>query len=144
MVPLNCSDLFWKPLVGMTNDRKDLSAIDTMLMSEMHDLECLGSSEVLALDPEEVIEYLHRVTQAPRNPLMQKLEPFTCETLDRVINESISYKLDSIRIQLYSFMEGLAAIVPYALLNLFTPGQLEELVCGSPEIDLDILQKITV
>ncbi|CAK4140300.1 unnamed protein product [Aphanomyces euteiches] len=144
MVPLNCSDLFWKPLVGMTNDRKDLSAIDTMLMSEMHDLECLGSSEVLALDPEEVIEYLLRVTQAPRNPLMQKLEPLTCETLDRVINESISYKLDSIRIQLYSFMEGLAAIVPYALLNLFTPGQLEELVCGSPEIDLDILQKITV
>ncbi|RHY35526.1 hypothetical protein DYB32_000020 [Aphanomyces invadans] len=102
MVPLNCSDLLWKPLVGLAMDRKDLTSVDTMLMRELHDLECLGDAEVEALDPEEVIEYLLRVVMR------------------------------------------LGAVLPYALFNLFTPAQFEELVCGSPHIDIDMLQRITV
>ncbi|KAF0696843.1 Aste57867_12423 [Aphanomyces stellatus] len=144
MVPLNCSDLFWKPLVGLTNDRKDLSAVDTQLMRAMHDMECLGEAEVRAMDPDEFIEYLLQVTSAPRNPLMKKMPQLTCDSLARIIEEGIAYKLETIRLQLRSFMEGLAGVLPFSLLNLFTPSQFDELICGSPEIDLDMLQRITV
>ncbi|ETV82385.1 hypothetical protein H257_05037 [Aphanomyces astaci] len=144
MVPLNLSDLFWKPLVGLPNDRKDLGAVDTMLMRELHDLECLGDAEVEALDPDEVVEYLLRVTQAPRNPHMDKMNTLTVPTLAQLVDDSVALKLDAIRLQLVSFMEGMAAVLPYALCTLFTPAQFEELVCGSPDIDIDMLQRITV
>ncbi|RHZ27647.1 hypothetical protein DYB37_006851, partial [Aphanomyces astaci] len=144
MVPLNLSDLFWKPLVGLPNDRKDLGAVDTMLMRELHDLECLGDAEVEALDPDEVVEYLLRVTQAPRNPHMDKMNTLTVPMLAQLVDDSVALKLDAIRLQLVSFMEGMAAVLPYALCTLFTPAQFEELVCGSPDIDIDMLQRITV
>jgi hypothetical protein len=43
--------------------------------------------------------------------------------------------------QLYA---GLADILPAELCSMFTPSELEVLFCGVPEVDISLLQKVTV
>ena len=45
--------------------------------------------------------------------------------------------------QLEAFMDGLGAVLPAELFALFTPKELELLICGRPEIDIELLQSVT-
>ncbi|OQS06539.1 HECT E3 ubiquitin ligase, partial [Thraustotheca clavata] len=143
MIPFNCSDLFWKPLVGLSIDRKDWSGIDTTVVRELYDLECLGEDEIAALDKHEIIDHLLRVAQTT-SKLTMDYEPLNCSTVSSMVEECVAHRLATQTERLLPLMKGLAMVVPHAVLSLFTSTQLEELVCGSPEIDIEMLQRITV
>ncbi|KDO22743.1 hypothetical protein SPRG_21096 [Saprolegnia parasitica CBS 223.65] len=142
LIPLNCSELFWKPLVSLALDRKDWSGVDTMVVRELHDLERLSDEEVAGLETHEIIDHLLRVAQAPL--VARDDTPLTSATLIEMVDACVAHRLAAQTAQLRPLMEGLATVVPHAALSLFTPTQLEELVCGSPEIDVELLQRITV
>ncbi|OQR94707.1 HECT E3 ubiquitin ligase [Achlya hypogyna] len=146
LIPLNCSELLWKPLVGLPVDRKDWSGVDTTVVRELHNLECLGDDKVAALERRDVLEHLLRMAQAPVPVTTADADttPLTAAAIGRMVDACVAYRLDSQLKRLRPLMEGLATVVPHAALSLFTPAQLEELVCGSPEIDVDLLQRITV
>ncbi|EQC29902.1 hypothetical protein SDRG_12446 [Saprolegnia diclina VS20] len=142
LIPLNCSELFWKPLVSLPLDRKDWSGVDTMVVRELHDLERLSDEEVAGLETHEIIDHLLRVAQAPLAPRDDM--SLTSATLIEMVDACVAHRLAAQTAQLRPLMEGFATVVPHAALSLFTPTQLEELVCGSPEIDVELLQRITV
>jgi hypothetical protein len=45
---------------------------------------------------------------------------------------------------LEAFLSGLGAVVPAELLPLFTPGELEALLCGRSEVDVEALKRTTI
>lgn len=56
----------------------------------------------------------------------------------------IEHKLNETPLQLNAIREGLTNIVPVPILSVFTWQELERTVCGSPDIDLEIIKKNTV
>ena len=54
------------------------------------------------------------------------------------------FRVDEFSAQCQAIRRGLATVVPYRLLSLFTWRQLELLVCGRTEFDVDLLFANTV
>ena len=44
--------------------------------------------------------------------------------------------------QVSAVREGMSNIIPVPLLSLLTPQHLEQLVCGMPQVSVDILKKV--
>jgi hypothetical protein len=51
--------------------------------------------------------------------------------------------MHEIDLQVSAIRSGLATIVPHRMLPLFNGAELERLVCGIPEVDVDLLQEMT-
>jgi E3 ubiquitin-protein ligase HERC2 len=45
--------------------------------------------------------------------------------------------------QVAAIREGMAEVIPVPLLSLFTGVEIETMVCGSPDIPLDLLKSVT-
>jgi len=70
--------------------------------------------------------------------------PVRFENRDEFINLSIRTRLHESDQQIKAITKGLNAVVPAHMLSLFSPYDLELLVCGDPEINLEVLRKHTV
>ena len=55
----------------------------------------------------------------------------------------VEYRKNEFKPQCAAMRRGLACVVPYALLSLFTWGELETQVCGRATMNVDLLQKMT-
>ena len=53
-------------------------------------------------------------------------------------------RLQRSSIQLESLLEGLGDVLPVELLPLWTPEELELMVCGPIELNVDLLKSVTV
>lgn len=54
-----------------------------------------------------------------------------------------SYRLREVELQCEAMARGIATQVPRAMLSLFTPQELEVMVCGEATVDLSFLRKMT-
>ena len=59
------------------------------------------------------------------------------------VDAAIKFRLNETNMQLNAVRRGLATIVPQHLLTLFTWRELEEMVCGVPKLDIELLQAMT-
>ena len=57
---------------------------------------------------------------------------------------SAKLKTYSDYIQVQAVVEGLAKVIPVPLLSLFTGEELRTMVCGHPDIPLDMLKSVAV
>jgi hypothetical protein len=56
---------------------------------------------------------------------------------------ALRYRLRESAAGLAALRDGLASVLPVEALLLFTPAELEQLVCGKREVDIDLLQQCT-
>ncbi|ETO22614.1 hypothetical protein RFI_14580 [Reticulomyxa filosa] len=110
----------WKPLVGKQVGREDLKEIDSLCFDILNKL---SNIEKEGITPETFSEWDNR------KEYVQLLE---------------HYRLNEFNTQVEAIRRGLATIVPIALLPLFTWQELELMVCGKREIDLELLKANTV
>jgi hypothetical protein len=64
----------------------------------------------------------------------------TFENRDHYCDLVEQYRLHEFDRQAAAVRQGLACMVPYRLLSIFTWDQLEEFVCGKPTIDIALLR----
>jgi len=57
-------------------------------------------------------------------------------------NENTEMQSATQRRLLNSFAEGMSSVLPAELLSMFTGEQLRDIVCGNPDIDVDLLRKV--
>eukprot|EP00771_Trimastix_marina_P002473 gnl/Trimastix_PCT/3602.p1 GENE.gnl/Trimastix_PCT/3602~~gnl/Trimastix_PCT/3602.p1 ORF type:complete len:1627 (+),score=625.31 gnl/Trimastix_PCT/3602:442-4881(+) len=142
LLNLTMPSYVWKQLVGQELTTADFNCIDTHMTSEhqmirdweqpegFEDLSLTWS--VTALDSKEV-ELRPNGANIPvsfgeRHEFVRAVEAFR--------RTEIAAKIDALR-------QGLALVVPIDILPLLTWEELQLAVCGSPEIDLDILKQYT-
>ncbi|KAE8297728.1 putative E3 ubiquitin-protein ligase HERC1 [Larimichthys crocea] len=68
--------------------------------------------------------------------------PLTFSNRKEYVERAIEYRLHEIDRQVAAVREGMSWIVPVPLLSLLTAKQLEQMVCGMPEICCDVLKKV--
>jgi hypothetical protein len=67
----------------------------------------------------------------------------TYDNKDQFFRALESYRLNEFREQCEAMRRGLATVVPYRLLPLLSPHELELLVCGRSAVDPDFLKSMT-
>ena len=74
--------------------------------------------------------------------LHQKIPRITLENRAEYVRLALQYRLHEFDGQVAAVREGMARVVPVPLLSLFTGPELETMVCGSPDIPLDLLKLV--
>ncbi|ETO31864.1 HECT domain and RCC1-like domain-containing protein, partial [Reticulomyxa filosa] len=147
-VKLNLSlpAFFWKPLVGVSCGRKDLYEIDTFL--------CKGLDEIWNYPPEKKDEFENEVKETFMTTLsdMTLVElkpngseiPVTYENRKEYVSLVYQARLNEHMPHMEYIRRGIHKIVPIHVLSLFTWEELERLICGVPQINVDLLRRHTV
>jgi len=182
LVPLNLSDLAWKPLVGLPVGRRELAGADkgkadALKMVEQWREEDFEEELESSLDGlmktfgqvtvtttstssgcggcggptgggggggsnnEEHIGGGGGVRSSSSSSSTQ--EPLTFLNRKAFVAEVEAKALTATNAQLSAFFHGLSAGLPCQLFPLFTPLEFEVLVCGAPDIDVELLKKVT-
>lgn len=139
----------WKKLandVVTTADIRDIDLFAATAMDKMRDIEREGVTEetfsecfvdmvftCIGLDGEE-----HEIVPGGRS------RPVTWHNREEYIEAVEAWRLCEIDAQIAAIRAGLATIVPQRLLCLFDWTEVERMVCGNPDIDIDLLKSATV
>jgi E3 ubiquitin-protein ligase HERC2 len=75
-------------------------------------------------------------------PLTAKVARITPENRSEYVRLALAYRLHEFDDQVRWVREGMARVIPIPLLSLFTGYELEMMVCGSPDIPLNLLKSV--
>jgi hypothetical protein len=144
---LDFPNVIWKPLTGQPLTRDDLKAIHHLCFTQLEVLSVM-QRPTDAKDSDVVSEgvfFQSNYTSGHSHELKtggSKI-PVTWGNLQEFMQLEERFRLEEFNEQLLAIKKGLATIVPVQLLPLFTPRQLELMVCGEGVIDIQYLRENT-
>jgi N-acetylneuraminic acid mutarotase len=147
---LDLPSMLWKPMVGMELEEGDLVAIDNVLMNAMTGLlddEQLAGKGVTKENFEEM--YPFTFTYSSSDERIVELKEggrnvnVTWDNRAEYVKLVKEFRLYEIDTQVAAIRRGLISIIPARFLSLLTWKELELEVCGSPEIDIELLKQNT-
>jgi E3 ubiquitin-protein ligase HUWE1 len=131
----------YKHLLGIPVDFSDIEAIDPEYYKSLNQilnfpLETLGlelyfTAESLTFGKHEVVELKKNGTKILVDD-SNKLEYVNLISQHRMTN--------AIRSQIESFLDGFYDLVPPELISIFSPSEVELLICGLPDVDIEDLR----
>ncbi|XP_053334016.1 probable E3 ubiquitin-protein ligase HERC1 isoform X3 [Clarias gariepinus] len=68
--------------------------------------------------------------------------PLTFSNRAEYVERALEFRLHEMDRQVSAVREGMSSIIPVPLLSLLTARQLEQLVCGLPEVSVEMLKKV--
>ncbi|GBG27548.1 E3 ubiquitin-protein ligase HERC2 [Hondaea fermentalgiana] len=150
-VGLSLAHLIWRPLVGLPVGWRELHETDSFTARSLRQIESLSDEQWADEDAawsELLLDRLgaassslpagcvvHRPGQAPYIPYESR-----STVVEAIVRQCIMTAAEPVT----RFMEGLAEVLPTEHFVLFTPEELERLICGAPEIDVGLLKQATV
>ncbi|ETO10269.1 hypothetical protein RFI_27108 [Reticulomyxa filosa] len=145
---LDLPSLVWKPLVGKQVGREDLKEIDSLCFDILDKLSNIEREGVTPQTFSDYFPYQFTTTSSDGRQVLLKTNgdkiQVTWENRKEYVQLLERYRLNEFTTQVDAIRRGLATIVPIALLPLFTWQELELMVCGKREIDLELLKANTV
>jgi len=141
------SELVWKPLVWDTVTKDDVKAVDALAFKNL-DL-CISLEQ--SSSPEQFNKAMFNNTFTAVNTAGETVNlirngsqiPITWSNRSQYKELFKRFKLTETEEQCEAIRRGLATIVPYQLLSLFTWRDLQDQVCGRVTIDVKLLESIT-
>ncbi|TMW68517.1 hypothetical protein Poli38472_005985 [Pythium oligandrum] len=125
----------------------DLSLIDSMMVSSMDKIRTIDQHGVTEEIFEDVVMETFTTLSADNRVVRLKPDgqrvPVTFASRFEYADLVEMYRLHEFDTQIEAVRRGLDKVVPTSLLPLFTGAELELMVCGSPEVDVDLLQRCT-
>jgi E3 ubiquitin-protein ligase HUWE1 len=131
---------FYKHIIGIPVDFTDVEAIDPDYFKNLkqilqYSLEDIGLE--LTMSVEDLQFGKHTITDlVPNGRHVDVDDNNKVEYVRLVAHHRMT---TAIRQQIAAFLEGFYDLVPPALISIFSPPELELLICGLPEVDLDDL-----
>jgi len=144
---LDLPSLVWKPLVGQSIVKSDIEAIDSLCYDVLDKIAKIEKQNITEEDFKDYITNNFVTTSSDGREVEIKENgkniPVTFHNRKEYVQLVEQYRLNEFNSQLQAIRRGLATIVPVPLLPLFTWQELEMMVCGKREIDLDYLKANT-
>lgn len=148
VLPLDLPSLFWKIIVEEEVTSKDLEAVDQMCYQSINSLRNIEKEGIT----EDTFNSTFYETFSTVGSDGVEVELFRggknqVVTWDRRLeyaNMVEKYRLNEVKEQVNAIKEGLYSIVTSRFFSIFTWHELEMLVCGSPDIDLNVLKRHTI
>jgi len=147
VLSLNLCSVVWKQLVQQPAYKSDLAGFDEMVMQSLEKIEHIEDE---GIDEELFADLIFESFTAQ---LSNGHEVEVCEggsAIDVTWHNRRRYcelvlrtRLREGRAQVHAMLRGISTMLPARLLPLFTHQELELMVCGAPDIDIDTLRKHT-
>lgn len=135
---LNLAEPVWKQLVGLPLTPADLNEVDR---DYVPGLMCIRDMEPEAFQKLDMPFATHSATgQEVR--LSAKYLRATVENRAEYVRLALNYRLHEFDEQVAAVREGMSKVIPVPMLSLFTGQELETMVCGSPDIPIQLLKAV--
>jgi len=139
---IDLPSLLWKQLLGEKVTLADLEAIDKLCVQALSHLQDASREKFDSLSVDKFTTLLSNGKEVEVKPNGRSI-PVLYENRYEFVDLNVSTRLHESDQQVRAIRKGLNSIVPANMLSLFSSFDLEMLVCGNPEIDVDLLRKHT-
>lgn len=141
---LDLPALVWRPLAGLDVTRAHLESVDVVTANHLSRVEeCV--EEGLAADLLDYLSFTTTLSDGTEVPLCPNGDKLKVDVANRMSYVELveQMRLTESSHQLAALKDGLASVLPMELAPLFTPRELEVLICGRREVDVDLLRQCT-
>ncbi|OQS07914.1 HECT E3 ubiquitin ligase [Thraustotheca clavata] len=137
---LDLPSVVWRPLVGLPLNVTHLREIDVVAANTLNKVQ----TEDESFFGEQLVFTTHlsdgtEVALVPDG----ELRTVNASNQSEFVELSIRKRLNESGPQLQALKEGLASVLPMEMAGLFTARELEVLICGRREVDVNLLQQCT-
>uniref|UniRef100_A0A1A7WGI3 HECT-type E3 ubiquitin transferase n=1 Tax=Iconisemion striatum TaxID=60296 RepID=A0A1A7WGI3_9TELE len=144
---LHLAPLVWKQLCCIPLQLEDLEEVDLLYVQTLKSILHIEDSGITEDNFHEMIPLDSFVGQSADGKMVPIIPggnsiPLTFSNRKEYVERAIEYRLHEIDRQVAAVREGMSWIVPVPLLSLLTAKQLEQMVCGMPEICCNVLKKV--
>ncbi|KAB0406128.1 hypothetical protein E2I00_018590, partial [Balaenoptera physalus] len=145
---LHLAPLVWKQLCCVPLTLEDLEEVDLLYVQTLNSILHIEDSGITEESFHEMIPLDSFVGQSADGKMVPIIPggnsiPLTFSNRKEYVERAIEYRLHEMdRQQVAAVREGMSWIVPVPLLSLLTAKQLEQMVCGMPEISVEVLKKV--
>jgi len=145
---LNLPSIIWKPLVNETVTEDDVRAIDRLSFAIVQEIEKSVADPWITADVFDSnmdIKFVAVGSDKRMVPLVPDgdRKKVTYTDRKRFIKLLVNFRLNEFSAHTAAMRRGLATVVPFPLLSLFTWEELQTMVCGRSSVDVDLLQENT-
>ncbi|XP_033842077.1 probable E3 ubiquitin-protein ligase HERC1 isoform X2 [Periophthalmus magnuspinnatus] len=144
---LHLAPLVWKQLCCIPLSLEDLEEVDLLYVQTLKSILYIEDSGITEDNFNDMITLDSFVGQSADGKMVPIIPggnsiPLTFSNRKEYVDRAIEYRLHEIDRQVAAVREGMSWIIPVPLLSLLTSKQLEQMVCGLPEISCDVLKKV--
>ncbi|XP_034385564.1 probable E3 ubiquitin-protein ligase HERC1 isoform X2 [Cyclopterus lumpus] len=144
---LHLAPLVWKQLCCIPLVLEDLEEVDLLYVQTLKSILHIEDGGITEENFHEMIPLDSFVGQSADGKMVPIIPggnsiPLSFSNRKEYVERAIEYRLHEIDRQVAAVREGMSWIVPVPLLSLLTAKQLEQMVCGMPEICCDVLKKV--
>jgi len=141
---LDFPPLLWKLLVGTPLTRADIADINTLALRilEQYADPALDEAAFAELPVQRFVTLSSDGREVELKPGGAAI-PVTYATRLEYARLEEHYRLHEFDLAVQHMRKGLGAVVPVHLLSLFTAAELEAMVCGAREVDVELLKRNT-
>jgi E3 ubiquitin-protein ligase HERC2 len=138
---LNClAEPCWRQLAGETLRPSDLTEVDRDYVTG---LLCIRDMD----DDPKIFQSMELPFSTPSAKghevfLSTKYTHINPENRQEYVRLALSYRLHEFDEQIKAVRDGMSKVIPVPLLSLFSASELQEMVCGSPDIPLGLLKTV--
>ncbi|XP_063305478.1 probable E3 ubiquitin-protein ligase HERC1 isoform X3 [Pelobates fuscus] len=144
---LHLAPMVWKQLCCIPLMLEDLEEVDLLYVQTLNSILHIEDSDITEENFHEMIPLDSFVGQSADGKMVPIIPggnsiPLTFSNRKEYVDRAIDYRLHEMDRQVAAVREGMSWIVPVPLLSLLTARHLEQMVCGMPEISVDVLKKV--
>ena len=156
---LDVSSLLWRPLVRLPLSRAHLETVDHLAVKQLEDiirkgleLEELANAEdggvyTSSYRPDEWTDYNFTVSLADGSRIPLKSngdeEPLTLGNWREYVDLVERLRLRESVVMFKCIRDGISCVLPSEILPIFTSTELEQVITGSSEVDVQLLKQLT-
>ena len=157
-LPFLFPSIIWKQLCGQRVDEEDLMAMDSLTGQAVYAIDKCDQAYTMDGERHEPITNeadfraafgdIYFVCNSSTGEEVELMAGggttrVTFANRKRYVKMAVDYRLHEFDLQVAAIRRGIASVVPMPALRLFTWQELEILVAGRPEIDLEVLKRQT-
>ncbi|XP_031715964.1 probable E3 ubiquitin-protein ligase HERC1 isoform X3 [Anarrhichthys ocellatus] len=144
---LHLAPWVWKQLCSMPLGEPDLEEVDLLTYRALHGIRHLENSGITEDNFHVMIPLDLFMAQSADGRLVPVVPggqniSLTYANRTEYVERALDYRLHEMDSQVAAVREGMSTIIPVPLLSLLTAQQLEQLVCGLPEVSVEMLKKL--
>ncbi|XP_028827463.1 probable E3 ubiquitin-protein ligase HERC1 isoform X1 [Denticeps clupeoides] len=144
---LHLAPWVWKQLCTIPLSVADLEEIDLLTFRSLQGILHLDNSSITEENFTVMIPLDSFVAHSADGKLVPVVPggqntALTYSNRTEYVERALEYRLHEMDRQVAAVREGMSSIIPVPLLSLLTARQLEQLVCGLPEVSVEMLKKV--